>query len=134
MSYNKKDKMIKIEQYEQDPKREGHEIKVSVLTKKSSKPPIPPNPKPKSKTTKELLLDFMAKQEGFNTTQKEFNSNLQSDIKDIKIDVADLKVRMTNIETKVDSIDTRLSAVETTQKEQSNFLQTVIKLNNLKTA
>jgi hypothetical protein len=46
MSYNKKDKMIKIEQYEQDPNREGHEIKVSVLTKKGPKPPIPPKPKP----------------------------------------------------------------------------------------
>jgi hypothetical protein len=46
MSYNKKEKMIKIEQYEKDPKREGHEIKVSVLTKKSPKPIVPSKPKP----------------------------------------------------------------------------------------
>ncbi|MDR3329923.1 MAG: hypothetical protein LBS76_01465 [Mycoplasmataceae bacterium] len=126
MSYNKKDKMIKIEQYEQDPKREGHEIKVSVLAKKSPKPPII-DPKPKSKTTKELLLEFMSKQELFN-------NNLKSDIKDIKTDVADLKVRMTNVETKLVEHDKRFEKIETTQKEQGVLLQTIIKLNDLKIA
>ncbi|MDR3330434.1 MAG: hypothetical protein LBS76_04110 [Mycoplasmataceae bacterium] len=85
MSYNKKDKMIKIEQYEQDPKREGHEIKVSVLAKKSPKSPIPPKPKPpKSKTTKELLLEFMSKQDGFNSNVNTRFDRIETDIKSIK--------------------------------------------------
>ncbi|MDR3330101.1 MAG: hypothetical protein LBS76_02365 [Mycoplasmataceae bacterium] len=129
MSYNKKDKMIKIEQYEQDPNREGHEIKVSVLTKKSPKPPII-DPKPKSKTTKELLLEFMVETRNrFDTiemTQKESNSQINTRLDSIE-------TRLTNVETKLVEHDKRFEKIETTQKEQSILLQTVIKLNNLRT-
>jgi hypothetical protein len=39
MSYNKKAKMIKIEQYNQDPKRVGHELLISTSTARGPKQP-----------------------------------------------------------------------------------------------
>jgi hypothetical protein len=42
--YNKKKKLIKIEQYNPDPKRVGHELVVSTIT---SKGPTPPRGMPK---------------------------------------------------------------------------------------
>ncbi|MDR3329652.1 MAG: hypothetical protein LBS76_00055, partial [Mycoplasmataceae bacterium] len=106
--------------------REGHEIKVSVLTKKSPKPPIPPNPKPKSKTTKELLLEFMSKQDAFN-------KGVTSRFDTIDTRLISLENRMTNVETKLVEHDKRFEKIETILKSQGVLLQTVIKLNNLKT-
>ncbi|MDR3257618.1 MAG: hypothetical protein LBT17_02365 [Mycoplasmataceae bacterium] len=42
MSYNKKVKMIKIEQYNQDPKRVGHELLISTSTAKGPRQPRMP--------------------------------------------------------------------------------------------
>ncbi|MDR3330100.1 MAG: hypothetical protein LBS76_02360, partial [Mycoplasmataceae bacterium] len=85
--------------------REGHEIKVSVLTKKSPKPPIPPNPKPKSKTTKELLLEFMGE------TRNRFDT----------------------INTRLDRIEQRLTNVEIDVKSIKTIVEYNVQLNILKT-
>jgi hypothetical protein len=104
--------MIKIEQYEQDPNREGHEIKVSVLTKKGPKPLVPPKPKPpKSKTTKELLLEFMSKQDAFN---KVVTSRFDT-----------IDTRLISLENRMTKVEDRLGIVETTLKDQKKFNQVV---------
>ncbi|MDR3329920.1 MAG: hypothetical protein LBS76_01450 [Mycoplasmataceae bacterium] len=104
MSYNKKDKMIKIEQYEKDPKREGHEIKVSVLTRKSPKPPIPPNPKPHKKSLEEKIAEVIVKIVPHIVTEalKPIGSRLDT----IDTRLVNLENRMTNVETDVKSIKT----------------------------
>ncbi|MDR3329979.1 MAG: hypothetical protein LBS76_01745 [Mycoplasmataceae bacterium] len=121
MSYNKKEKMIKIEQYEKDPNREGHEIKVSILTKKRPKPPKPPipsNPKPHKKSLEEKIAEVIVKIVPHIVTEA----------------LKPIGSRLDTIDTRLVNLENRMTNVETIQKEQSNLFQTVIKLNNLKTA
>ncbi|MDR3257914.1 MAG: hypothetical protein LBT17_03890 [Mycoplasmataceae bacterium] len=107
MSYNKKAKMIKIEQYNQDPKRVGHELMISTPTTRGPKQP--------RISLDERIANVIAQ------TVPGIVSTIVTDA------LKPIVARLDKIETRLGTVETRLENVETT-------LTTVIKLNDLKTA
>ncbi|MDR1850816.1 MAG: hypothetical protein LBQ45_01675 [Mycoplasmataceae bacterium] len=72
---NRKPVIIKITKYDKDPSRVGHELEISshiIGSVKPKKQVKQKTNKPKQPSTRDILLQFIAKQEQFNEEVRQF--------------------------------------------------------------
>jgi septal ring factor EnvC (AmiA/AmiB activator) len=94
----------------------------------------------KKPSYQQTMLEFVKEQKVFNevksvkvSTDHELLLQIAGSVKSIDNRLEKVEIRLEKVETRLEKVETRLEKVETTQIEQGNLLQTVIKLNNLKT-